>query len=281
VTAKLNGAVTGSGFITINADSKMEADADTTFFGIGALSFSGSSTDAEVSGDTIAGGDSGTASTNGLFQVTSDSVNKATATSDGATVGLGTVDVKLPQALVSGSTKAVYLGQVTNGTGATATANSANTATATADMVTIGAIAIAFGVAYAEVTSGASTEAGIGGAQVGSGAVTISATSFDTAHASCGRWKRRRDHDHDPPARRALERLDARVRRQRLRRHDERGLADRHRHGDAGCPRDREHRQHLRDRRQRRVAEGELSAGRPRSTSASTRRSTSARALPR
>ena len=138
VTAKLNGAVTNSSFITINADSTMEANADTTFFGIGALSFSGSSTDAEVSGDTIAGGDSGSASTNGLFQVTSDSANKATATSDGATVGLGTVDVKLPQALVSGSTKAVYLGQVTNGTGATATANSANTATATADMVTIG-----------------------------------------------------------------------------------------------------------------------------------------------
>ena len=106
--------------------------------------------------------------------MTSDSANKATATSDGATVGLGTVDVKLPQALVSGSTKAVYLGQVTNGTGATATANSANTATATADMVTIGAIAIAFGVRARRGHVRRLDRGGIGGAQVGSGAVTVS-----------------------------------------------------------------------------------------------------------
>ena len=122
VEAKLSGAVAHSGSITINADSAMHADADTTFFGIGALTLSGTSSIARVSADTIAGGDGGTAHTNGAFIVTSDSAYTATATTDGATVGLGTIDVKLPEATVSGATKATYLGQVTNGTGASAKA---------------------------------------------------------------------------------------------------------------------------------------------------------------
>ena len=184
VEAKLSGAVAHSGSITINADSAMHADADTTFFGIGGLTLTGTSSIARVAADTIAGGDGGTAHTNGAFIVTSDSAYTATATTDGATVGLGTLDVKLPEATVSGATKATYLGQVTNGTSASATAVSANTATAIAEMIQLGALAGAVGYALAQVT--ATTEAGLGGASVGSGIVSISATSDDDATAEAG-----------------------------------------------------------------------------------------------
>ena len=95
VRAKLSGNVTGSAFITIIALATMHADADSTFFGIGGLAIAGTVTNATISADTIAGGDGGNAATSGALTVTGTSTYTADATSDGVTVGLGTVNVKI------------------------------------------------------------------------------------------------------------------------------------------------------------------------------------------
>ncbi|MDQ0612685.1 hypothetical protein QF046_000326 [Microbacterium sp. W4I4] len=183
-SAKLNGAVTAASSFTINADARADALATSDFASFGGVAMSGSETIALVSGHTIAGGDSGTAGGTGAFTVTADSTYNATAESDGPTIGLLTVDVKLPSAAVSGSTKANYLGQVTSGTSATATANSHNTALADAsDIISIGLIAVS--VAYALAVVSSSTEAALGGASV-SGTVLVSATSDDDATALAG-----------------------------------------------------------------------------------------------
>ena len=162
----------------------MDAEASSNFASFGGVAMSGSETLAVVSGDTIAGGDSGSAGSTGAFAVTSDSTYDATATSDGPTIGLLTVDVKLPSATVSGSTKANYLGQVTSGTTASATSNSHNTALADAsNIISVGIVAVS--VAYALAIVSSSTEAALGGAIV-SGAVSVSATSDDDATAKAG-----------------------------------------------------------------------------------------------
>jgi hypothetical protein len=145
---------------------------------------------ADVSPDakTEAGGDSSssTAYATGAVQVMAGSSNTAFARSDGASGGLVGGNDQLPQARVEGDTRAVYLGHVTNATGYSATATSGNNSVAKAELITIGAIAIAFGEATAKVTSNATTDAGIGSASVGSGAVMLMATSADQATSDAG-----------------------------------------------------------------------------------------------
>ena len=235
-------------FITINADSTMEANADTTFFGIGALLVSAEAP--RTSGSRATRSRAGTAARRTRTACSRSRrtrpKRKATATSEQRNSQARHRQkhdaLRAPQRLDEGRRPRA----------APRTAperplprTRPTAATATADMVTIGAIAIAFGVAKAEVTSGASTEAGIGGAQVGSDAVTISATSFDTAHASAGGGS-------GGAITITILQPDARVNGNTRR--DQRGLAERDGQRDSGRARDREHREHLGGGRRRRVA---------------------------
>ena len=118
VRALVNGAITGSGSVTIDADATMKAIADSFFIAVGLGALVGIATTATVSADTIAGGDDAgsVAATSGAFTVTADSTYDATSNSNAPTVGAVAVTVQLPRAAVNGRTGATYAGQVTGGT---------------------------------------------------------------------------------------------------------------------------------------------------------------------
>src|SRR6185503_11465604 len=188
VEAQLNGTIEGSSTVTITAISDDYANANTEFASIGGLAgLSATATTATITtgANTIAGG-TGSAYANGAVTVTATSNNHANATSDSASGGLIGGSLALPEAKIEGSTKAAFIGSVTHGTSYTATATSTNNALADAALLTIGAMAIAGAQADALVTGNASTEAGVGSASIGTGVVTLTATSNDHATVDAG-----------------------------------------------------------------------------------------------
>ena len=189
VLAEIDGNVTGSS-LTVNGHGANTANATTTSFGIGALSFSGAGTLAQITGSADVSATVGpTSQVSGPVSVTAHSANTATATSDAASGSLAVgLAVNLPKASVGGATLAEFDGDASATNSVLVQATSANNATATANIFSIGLLgSIAAASSDAETTSGASTDAIVGSTSSisdPSAVIQVLATSANTANAT-------------------------------------------------------------------------------------------------
>ncbi len=188
VLAKVDGDVTSS-TLTVNGHGANTADATTSSFQLGGLSFSGSGTFAQVgSAATVTAWVGSSATVRHDVSVTASSANTATAKSDAASGGLvGGFAINLPRAEVGGGTLAQFDGDVVGGTTVQISSTSSNHAKATADIFSV---ALGFGVAgasaTAEVTDSAYTDAVVGQSSsidAPGTAIQVSAASSNHAEA--------------------------------------------------------------------------------------------------
>ena len=190
VRAKMDGSITGSTSVTINAFAKNRATATTTVASLGAATLSASGADAEVTNtaDVEALVGSGSITTSGNLDVTATSQNTAKGDSDGFSGGVIALSLNLPSSVVGGGTKASFGADVNGGPDRVKVeATSTNNATTTPTVINIGGLFSGAGTsAHAEVTADADTEALVldTAAITAPGAlVTVTATSHNTATA--------------------------------------------------------------------------------------------------
>ncbi len=188
VRAEMNGAIASSGSVVVTANSHNLATARTFFLaaGLGAIAATHSlaeiTTDAKT--EALVGSGATVAST-GLIDVNAHSHNDTTVSASGAGGGLVSGVAALPTATNSGATTARFGGNATSGSGLAVTTTSDNNAIVETEVVNVGAFTGKDISNKARVESAAVTEAGVtGSATLGSGAVTISATSGDDASAT-------------------------------------------------------------------------------------------------
>ena len=191
VSARIDGTVTASGSIDVEADGGNDAGANTDVSGL-TFGFAGAGAGAgTVIGNTadtnaVVGGN---VTTSGLLHVKAIGNNSAHTTSSAATVGFVGVGISLPTASVAGGTLAEFDGTATGAGAITIEAGSTNTASSHAQVVAIGLFAGAGASASANVTGDASTDANVGAsALINSPAavITVSSASGNLASAVAG-----------------------------------------------------------------------------------------------
>ena len=169
-----------AGNVSVNAKGTTTANVSSANVATGLLSAGVTAALATDNRSTIAVvTPAGNTSAGGSVRVTATSVNRATATAPGGSLGGISVVVMVPIATVSGSTEAHLNGSAPSSTSVTVTATSDNLASAEADILSISIGGVSGAFADAEITSTADTEATVGAAStIGStGDVLVEATT--------------------------------------------------------------------------------------------------------
>ena len=192
VHAHLDGTVTGSGSLTVEADGGNTANAttDVTAISIG-FGGAGAGSDAVISSsaDTIATV-AGNVTSSGLIHVRAVGNNAANADSSAGTGGIvGGLGTALPSTSVGGSTLAEFDGTAIGASAITIEAGSTNTARSHAQVTAFGLFGGAGASSAATVTTDATTDANVGAsALINSPAavITVSSASGNLASAVAG-----------------------------------------------------------------------------------------------
>ena len=151
--AELNGTVTSALSVTVRSIGANDAESQTLFAGIGAISFSADESNAQVTNAatvTAKVGSAGSITTTGSASgscgssagtgvcVAASTTNRANSQSDGATGGLVGFNIAEPKAGISGNTEADFNGTVVSGSGVTISAIASNVAESRAALFAIG-----------------------------------------------------------------------------------------------------------------------------------------------
>ncbi|HTZ07380.1 MAG TPA: hypothetical protein VMB53_16710, partial [Gaiellaceae bacterium] len=175
--------------ITVTAAGKNDAEADTSAFGLGAFSVTGTGVDAEVTSSADVNAIVGSkliVSNPGDVTVGAISNNIANATSDTAGGGLLVIGVNIPTAKVAGGTLAEFGAPAAIFGNLIVGAIGTNTATATTSMINIGFFSGGGASVDAEVTSTADVAALVDSTAVigAAGDIVVGAVSTDHATAA-------------------------------------------------------------------------------------------------
>ena len=191
VRARVDGTVTASGSLTVEADGGNDAGASTDVTGL-TIGFAGAGAGAgTVIGSTADTNATvgGNVTTSGLLHVKAIGNNTAHTTSSAATIGFVGIGISLPTASVAGGTLAEFDGTAIGAGSITIEAGSTNTARSRAQVTAFGLFAGAGASSTANVTGDANTDANVGSsALINSPAavVTVTAQSGNLASAVAG-----------------------------------------------------------------------------------------------
>ncbi len=190
VRARLDGTVTQSSAVTLDAEGRNRATANTDVASIGAFSGAGAGADAEIGANAdVEAGTGGSITTSGLLHVRAIADNQANADSSAGSGGLVGIGAALPIAQAAGGTLAEVNGGVTGASGINIEAGSTNIATGHAGVLAIGLFGGAGASASANVTGDATTDANIGAnALINSpaAAINVTAAGGNAANAIAG-----------------------------------------------------------------------------------------------
>ncbi len=189
VDAELNGTVTGSSQITVNANgtNNSTASVDTTSASFG-LGLSGSGAEADITSDAKTNATAGSASSlrsNGAIAFTATSKNTANASSTAGTGALFAFSLNIPKADIGAPTTAEVDGGVTGASSLSVTANSHNNSSSSANPVGFGLFTGAGAHSEADIESSAATSANAGSGTISvTGKIALTANGNNTATAS-------------------------------------------------------------------------------------------------
>jgi hypothetical protein len=183
-SSTFNGSVPGSGSVAVTSQSNNTAGATTTVISGSLVSVSYSGTNATIGSgaDTATSVGSGTIDSSGAVTITSDSDNQATVTTDTVGAGVIGIAVSMPTAEVDGATTTTASPSITTTGAVTVGATSDNTANIGMSLVAAGIIAA--GAAVADATITGATSSTFDGSVPGSGSVSVTSQSTNTAGAT-------------------------------------------------------------------------------------------------
>ncbi|WP_345762181.1 beta strand repeat-containing protein [Diaminobutyricibacter sp. McL0608] len=185
-TAELRAPVFSSGSITVSAAGDSTANASTTSFGLSGFGVTVALVDAEVqqSAGVVAIVSGGTLTSSGAVKVAATNANRATVSTDAASIGLFTGAANAATAIVAAETRAELADSITS-QGLQVTSDATSATSATSKVVSIGLISGAFGDTIAQVTATAGVRALVDASattvNAGAGDVLLRATSVNSA----------------------------------------------------------------------------------------------------
>ncbi len=189
VEAELDGKVTSSSGITVNANgqnsSTAKVDTISAAFGLG---LSGSGAEADITGRAVTsatGASTASLDSSGAILFEATSQNTANASSTSGTGALFAFSINIPKADIAAPTTGEFDGGVSGAGSLTITANSANNSTATSNPVAFGLFSGSGAESEADLETGASTNANVGSGTLSvTSKISLTSTSNNSASAS-------------------------------------------------------------------------------------------------